>query len=57
MRVKIIAQRNFRDLEYNINEWLKRNSDLEIIDIKYSSHGGGFGSYSDDHHAAMIIYK
>ena len=36
MFVKVFDENHERDLEYNVNNFLKDYSDDEIIDIKYS---------------------
>lgn len=50
-----------RNIEIEINAWLARNSDKEIIDIKFSSHsnvGGTADDFTgDDAYSAMVIYK
>ncbi len=36
MKIKIIFDRNFRELEKDVNKWLSENNDKKIIDIKIS---------------------
>lgn len=40
---------NQESVDVPINEWLKKNPDIKMIDIKYSANG--FGSH------ALIVYE
>lgn len=54
MKVKILrSYESHYDLEEEINEFLSRNKDMNIIDIKYSSWG--YRCYSE--YTAMIIIE
>ena len=53
MKVKILhSYESHYDLEEEINEFLSRNKDINIIDIKYSSWGK---SYYNEYTAMIII--
>ena len=52
MKVKIITKNGSWALENEINDWLKRIGDSNIIDIKYAGNENLVPEYS-----AMIIYK
>ena len=49
MKVKTMLAIKLKELETDINEWLKDNKDKDIFDIKYQT---GKSTYS-----AMIIYE
>ena len=57
MEVKILKEEHYRDLEDNINKWIKRNQlRCKIIDIKYTGAGSS-APYASDEYSAMIIYR
>lgn len=56
IRVKIIEEFKVFDLQREVNDWLKENSNFELIDIKYSGTGC-YSAYGVNHYSAMIIYK
>ncbi|MBR5193058.1 MAG: sporulation protein Cse60 [Bacteroidaceae bacterium] len=58
MKVRIISEKNSRDLEKAVNEYLERakRSGNKVIDIKFS----GTGTWAPDgieHWSAMIIME
>ena len=56
MRVQIIKNKDYRELEEEINTILKYVEPSAIFDIKYSG-SGNHSSYSIDYYSAMIIWK
>ena len=42
MQVKLFNGGNARDLEAEINAWLRGNSQIRIVDIRQSASGGSF---------------
>jgi hypothetical protein len=56
MKVKIITKDSSWELQNEINNWLKRNGDSNIIDIKYTGNGNAV-PYGSREYSAMIIYK
>ena len=54
MKVKIITANDARNLETEINKFLKNIGDNQIIDIKYQGIGN-HAAYSIDYPSAMII--
>ena len=54
MKVKVIARGRYDYLELVVNEWIKENKDVEIVDIKYAA---GNQYPSDPEYSVMIIYE
>lgn len=55
-KVRIIETRYAYELADEVNRWLDMNSDVKVIDIKYSG-SGTVPAYSTAYYSAMIIYK
>ena len=56
MKVKLFDENHERDLEKNINEFLKTNN-CDIIDIKYQVAIAMFGEDQIYCFSAMLIYE
>ncbi len=59
MKVKIIGSERKADrVERSVNKWLSdEKSNVEVIDIKYSSSNIGNGLDTGNTYSAMIIYE
>ena len=51
--VEVISKNGGFDLQNAVNDWLRTNSHLDIIDVKFTGSGTGY----DAKYCAMIIYK
>lgn len=57
MKVKILKEKYYRDLEVSLNNWLEKSCEKhDVIDIKYTGRGSS-APYASDEYSAMIIYK
>ncbi len=56
MKVKLFDESHEKDLEQDINNFLKEN-DVEIIDIKFSNAVSVFSEEQIYCFSAMILYK
>ena len=56
MKVKLFDLEDEEDLEKEINDFLDSNSDIEVIDIKYSVSSCVFSDEQIFCFSAMIIY-
>lgn len=56
MKVKIIEEREFWDLEKRVNEILSKYKPSDIFDIKYSG-SGNHSPHSVDQYSVMIIFN
>lgn len=57
MKVKIFKKYAPNWLEDSLNEWLEKNNNIQIIDIKFDSHLSERHREKIDCYTAMIIYK
>ena len=57
-RVKYIYNVDDYDINTEINEWLDKNENINLIDIKIiGKYSGGGGSYNSTHKSVLIIYE
>jgi hypothetical protein len=40
-----------------INEWLKANSDVEIVDLRYALAAAATGNQTNETHAVLVVYR
>ena len=53
MRVHFIKNEYMYQLEVEVNVWIRENSNVEIIDIKYCT----VPCYTSSEYSVMIIYR
>lgn len=41
-KVKIFASDGYADVENMVNDWLEKNKDVKIVDVKFQSYGYGY---------------
>ena len=56
MQVKIFDEESEKDLEFNLNNYLKNNPH-DIVDIKFSTSCSIFGEDQIYCFSAMVLYK
>ena len=56
MKVKIIQEKNYSDLEISVNKYLSSYDCSKIFDIKYTGCGS-YAPYGITYYSAMIIFK
>ncbi len=58
MEVKIFGgHTNEGKVQKQINKWIKDNSNVDIVDIKYGYGVGTYGTGPQGVYSAMIIYR
>lgn len=57
IEVKVFKENAISDLEWDVNNFFKRNPDAELVDIKFQTAVTDTEHGLEERYTAMVIYK
>lgn len=57
IQVKVFRENTGSDLEWDVNNFFKRNPDAELVDIKFQTAVTDTKYGLEERYTAMVIYK